>query len=60
MSDQITLKFDVRRNGEDAILIGDDIRIVIVKPRTGETEARVGIQAPRHISILRDDTKNKY
>ncbi len=42
-----------RRFGE-SILIGDDIRVTIFE-RAHPGQIRVGIQAPRNISILRDE-----
>ena len=45
-----------RKNGQ-AILIGDNIRIVIIGQRSGET--RVGIEAPKEVVVLREELKTK-
>ena len=44
-----------RKSGE-SILIGDDIRIVIVK--TGPA-VRIGVEAPRDVSIVREELIQK-
>jgi len=62
VSDQITLEFDVRRNGDDAILIGDDIRIVVVQPKSGDSlnKVRIGMEAPKSIPIHREEARIKH
>ena len=42
-----------RRSGE-AILIGDDVEIVIKE--LGRTHVRIGINAPKHVKIRRLET----
>lgn len=37
----------------DAILIGDDIKITVV--RIDRNQVRLGIEAPSHISVLREE-----
>ncbi|GIW86451.1 MAG: hypothetical protein KatS3mg108_0775 [Isosphaeraceae bacterium] len=41
------------RKQHDAILIGDDIRITIV--RIDRTQVRIGIEAPAHVPVLREE-----
>lgn len=43
-----------RRPGE-TIRIGDDITVTIV--RIGENQVSLGIDAPKHVQVLRDDAK---
>ncbi len=45
-----------RKSGE-RILIGDDVTITVV--RIGPNNVRVGIEAPRERSIVREELKNK-
>jgi carbon storage regulator len=45
-----------RRDGE-RILIGPDIEVVLVRSRSGE--ARLGIEAPDHVVILREELENE-
>ncbi len=45
-----------RYKGE-SIIIGDDIKVTILG-RKGE-EVRIGIQAPRHIKIIRSELRSK-
>lgn len=42
-----------RRVGE-AIMIGDDIKIRVCHPR-GTAEVRIGIEAPKHIAVHREE-----
>jgi len=44
-----------RRDGE-RILIGPDIEVVLVRSRSGE--ARLGIEAPSDVVILREELEN--
>lgn len=46
----------ISRKIGDSIRIGDDINIVIL--RVGNT-VRIGIEAPKNVSIVRDDAKTK-
>jgi carbon storage regulator len=41
------------RKQHDAILIGDDIKITIV--RIDRTQVRIGIEAPPHVNVLREE-----
>ncbi len=41
------------RKRDDAILIGDDVRITIVKIERGHV--RIGIEAPRDRTIIREE-----
>jgi carbon storage regulator len=41
------------RKKEEVLYIGDDIRIVIVD--LSSTVARIGIEAPRNVKILREE-----
>ncbi len=41
------------RKKEDAIVIGDDVRITIVK--IDRNHVRLGIEAPGHTSIIREE-----
>lgn len=41
------------RHTSERILIGDDIAIVIV--RIGSSSVRIGIEAPKHIVIVREE-----
>ncbi|QDU59857.1 Carbon storage regulator [Planctomycetes bacterium Pan216] len=45
------------RKAGESILIGDDIRITIA--RLDGSRVRVAIDAPRHVSVQRDDAKPK-
>jgi carbon storage regulator len=45
-----------RKVGE-RILIGDDIEIVITEIIHGK-KVRIGIEAPKHINVVRPDAKN--
>ncbi len=39
----------ISRNTDQAIMIGDDIKVTII--RHSETKVTVGVDAPRHIAI---------
>ena len=39
----------------DSILIGDDIKITIV--RIDRNQVRIGIEAPKHIPVLREELR---
>lgn len=41
------------RKQHDSILIGDDIKITVV--RIDRTQVRIGIEAPPHINVLREE-----
>lgn len=41
------------RKQHDSILIGDDIKITIV--RIDRTQVRIGIEAPPHVNVLREE-----
>ena len=41
------------RNQNEAIHIGDDIKVVITAVKGGQV--RVGIQAPKHIGVYREE-----
>jgi carbon storage regulator len=41
------------RKQHDAILIGDDIKITVV--RIDRTQVRIGIEAPPHVAVLREE-----
>ena len=43
----------LQRKTNEAILIGDDIRVVVLKTDSGG--ARLGIEAPSHMTILREE-----
>lgn len=43
------------RKTSERILISDDIAIVIV--RIGRDTVRVGIDAPRHVTVLREEVQ---
>ena len=43
----------LQRKRNEAILIGEDIRIVVLQSDGGGT--RLGIEAPTHVSILREE-----
>ena len=43
----------LQRKANEAVLIGGDIRVVILKTENGGT--RLGIEAPEHVSILREE-----
>ena len=45
-----------RRDGE-RIVIGPDIEVVLVRSRAGE--ARLGIEAPSNVVILREELENE-
>ena len=45
-----------RRDGE-RIFIGPDIEVVLVRSRAGE--ARLGIEAPSNVVILREELENE-
>ncbi len=45
------------RKEQEQILIGDDIKLVIVSCQNGRT--RIGIQAPDNVRILRSEIKDK-
>ena len=45
-----------RRDGE-RIFIGPDIEVVLVRSRAGE--AMLGIEAPSHVVILREELENE-
>jgi len=45
------------RKDTEAILIGDDIRVTLIKSQSGQ--ARIGIDAPRSVIIVREElTRN--
>ena len=46
------------RGEGDEILIGDNIRILVVEVRSAG-QVRIGIDAPRDVQIVRPDAKNK-
>lgn len=46
------------RNGKDAIILNGNIRIVALTPKQ-TPDAHIGLDAPREISIVRDNAKNK-
>jgi carbon storage regulator len=41
------------RKQHDVILIGDEVRITVV--RIDRNQVRLGIEAPQHISVLREE-----
>lgn len=41
------------RKENEAILIGDDVRIVLTKPKDGH--AKIVIEAPKNMTILREE-----
>lgn len=41
------------RNQNEAINIGDDIKVVITAVKGGQV--RVGIQAPKHVGVYREE-----
>lgn len=43
----------VTRKPNDAVLIGDNVRITVVSVRGGSV--KIGIEAPPHVRILRDE-----
>ena len=43
----------LHRRRSEALLIGDDIRVVVLDSTGGGT--RLGIEAPGHVSILREE-----
>lgn len=43
----------LQRKASEAVLIGDDIRVVVLRTESGGT--RLGIEAPQHVSILREE-----
>ncbi len=45
------------RKPQQRIYIGDDITILVIE--IGHGEVRLGIEAPKHITIERDDCKNR-
>jgi carbon storage regulator len=40
----------------DSILIGDEIRITVV--RIDRNQVRLGIEAPKHVSVLREELQD--
>ena len=46
------------RKPTERIRIGDDITVVIVRVSGGRV--RVGIEAPRHIRVMRDDPDESF
>lgn len=44
------------RKEQERITIGDEITIVVLRAKNGE--AKIGIEAPKDIPILRDNAKN--
>lgn len=45
------------RNVGESIIIGDDIKITVLRSQNSET--RIGIEAPRHIPVHRDEVYQK-
>ena len=43
----------LQRKADEAILIGGDIRVVVLRTEGGGV--RLGIEAPEHVSILREE-----
>lgn len=43
------------RKVDESILIGDDVRIVVVSVERGQV--RLGIDAPKHVVVLREELK---
>ena len=43
----------LQRKASEAVLIGGDIRVVVLRTESGGT--RLGIEAPEHVSILREE-----
>jgi carbon storage regulator len=41
------------RKQHDSIMIGDDVRITVV--RIDRNQVRLGIEAPPHVSVLREE-----
>lgn len=46
----------ITRNLGEAFFIGNDIKVVIVKVKGKQVQ--VGIEAPRSVSIVREDVRN--
>lgn len=46
----------LNRSVDEAILIGNDIRILVIA--NGRDYVRLGIDAPRHINIVREELLN--
>ena len=44
----------LRRKKNESILIGDNIRLTVIE--TAADGVRIAIDAPKHISILREDS----
>lgn len=49
----------LNRSWGERIMIGDDIEIVVSGP-VGNRGARIGIQAPSDVRILRKEIEHKY
>jgi len=47
----------VPKAGQDTILIGDDIKVVI--RRVEGKQVRVGIEAPKDVLVLREEVPNR-
>lgn len=47
----------ITRREDEKVWIGDDIFVMVVRSENGQ--ARLGIEAPRHILILRDEIKDR-
>lgn len=43
----------LQRKANEAVLIGNEIRVVVLRTESGGT--RLGIEAPEHVSILREE-----
>ena len=41
------------RRPDESIIIGDDIEVIILGIQKGQV--RIGIEAPKHVKILRDE-----
>jgi carbon storage regulator len=46
------------RGIQDSFQIGDDVVVTILG--VVDHKVKIGIEAPRHVRILRDDAKSKY
>lgn len=47
----------LERKVDEVILIGDDIRIMVIK--TGQNKVKLGIDAPKEINVVREELIEK-
>lgn len=45
----------ITRREDESLLIGDDIKITVIQAGDGSRQVKLGIEAPDHMLILREE-----